>query len=421
VANTSSSVAEQIGDTSEQRPRKRRKRSSSTPAAPRSSQLSTQLQSRRRSRSRVGSPSTDVEYVRPSRVSARLSRKIHPFFNSRSSDIYTHLADPDGAGSLLSAPPASSITLSTPNETVGSQSVKKSRGRRRKIADLTDENARRELMEEWARMRQSQGSLPLSGINENACFSQPLLHGNRKDDESVSSVQLEAKPRRSSADADLVTSQTTTIVSISQSQETILDVSLRSSSPTQMDFENALPVGTDAPGKKLDHKDSVLPSDGGTEHPIVPSMGIEAPSISILDSHVDEESPTGEPSSPPETAHHLDLLQCPGLSSPSLPASSSREDSVHIRHTKSTKLPENEQAEATSLSNSPKDSPSVTFPEPCPSDTGSIHLDSDEEFYMLDIPEIFTSPWVPVSSHLYVPPSLGKLISGKQLFLVSRN
>ena len=86
-----------------------------------------------------------------------------------------------------------------------------------------------------------------------------------------------------------------------------------------------------------------------------------------------------------------------------------------------TKFPENEQAEAESLNNLSEDSPSVTLPETYPFDTTSIHLDFDEEFYMLDIPEIFTLPWEPVSSHLYVPPSLGKLISGKQLFLVSRN
>ena len=417
MANTSASVAEQIADGSEERPRKRRKRSSSTPAAPRSSQLSTQLQSRRRSRSRVGSPTMDVEHVLPSRVSARLSRKIHPFFNSRNSDIYTHLADPDGAGNLLGAPPAGSIPLSTPNEMVGPQSVKKTRGRRRKTTDLADENAKRKLIEEWARMRQSQGSLPLSGINENACFNQTPLHENRKDDGSVSSVRLDALTQRSSPDADLATSQTTTIVDISQSHETIVDISLQGSSLARMDFENALPMGTDTPGKKPDHKGSVLSSDGGIEHPIVPRLGIGAPSTSILESHVDEESPTGKSAGAPKIAHHPDSLECPGLSFPSLPASSSREDFVHML----TKFPENEQAEAESLNNLPEDSPSVTLPETYPFDTTSIHLDFDEEFYMLDIPEIFTLPWEPVSSHLYVPPSLGKLISGKQLFLVSRN
>ena len=336
-----------------------------------------------------------MENVPRSRVSARLLRKIHPLIDARSSDIYTHLADPDGKGNLLSEPPAGSIMLSTPNEMVGSQSVKRPRVRRRNTVDLTDENAKRDLMEEWARMRQSQGTLSLSEINGNG---QMLLHDNRKGDGSVSPKQLEAISRRNSLNPGLAKSQTA--ISISQSQQTILDVSPRGSSSAQMDFENALLVGTDTPGENLDLKDSVLHSDGGTEQPIVPSTCIETPSI--LDSHMDEDSPSGE-------------LQYPESDStpPSLSASPSREDSVHTRHAELAELPVNEQAQAETLNNPPKESRSATFPKPCPFGTGSIHLDSDEEFYMLDIPEIFTLPWVPVSSHLYVPPSLGKLISGE--------
>ncbi|KAG8219924.1 hypothetical protein J3R82DRAFT_919 [Butyriboletus roseoflavus] len=235
-------MAEPIADTSEQRPQKRRKRSSSTPAAPRSSQLSAQLQSRRRSQSRVGSPTADAN--RPSRVSARLARKIHPFINSRSSDIYMHLADPDDARNLLNEPPAGSVMLSTPNDMVGPQP----RGRRRKFVDLADENAKKHFMEEWARLRQSQGALPLSGIDENACFSQMLLRDTRKGDESVSSMQLEVVPRRNTPDADLVRNEATSITNITPSQETILDVSPRDSFSTQMDFET-LPAGTDASGE----------------------------------------------------------------------------------------------------------------------------------------------------------------------------
>jgi hypothetical protein len=333
-----------------------------------------------------------VENIPRSRVSARLLRKIHPFLDGRSSDIYTHLADPDGKGNLLSEPPADSVVLSTPNEMVGSQSVKRPRGRRRNTVDLTDENTKRDLMEEWARMRQSQGALSLSGINGNACFSQVHLHDNRQGDESLSPMQLEAINRRNSPNPDLVRSQTT-IIHISQSQETLLDVSPKGSSSTQMDFENALPVGTDASAKNLDLKDLELLSDGGTEQSIVPA---------ILDFQMDEDSSGGELQYPESTPP-----------APSLSASPSREDAVHTRHVESTKCPVNEQAEAESLNNPPKESHSVTFPQTYPFGTGSIHLDSDEEFHMLDIPEVFTLPWVPVSSHLYVPPGLGKLISGK--------
>ncbi|KAH0838420.1 hypothetical protein J3R83DRAFT_6727 [Lanmaoa asiatica] len=415
MASTSASIAGPIADASEQRPRKRRKRSSSIPAAPRSSQLSAQLQPRRRSRSRVGSPTADVEYVPPSRVSARLARKIHPFINSRSSDIYTHLADPDGAGNLLSEPPAGSVILSIPNEVVGSQSVKQPGGRRRKIVNLADENAKKDLMEEWARMRQSQGTLPLSGIDENACFSQMLLRDVRKGDGSVSSTQLEAMMRKSSADSDPAENETTTIIDITRSQETILDVSPGSSFSTRIDFENVLPTGAETSVEKLDHEASVLPSDGGTEQPIVPGIDVEALSASIPDPHIDEASPRNELAGIPETTNHIDLLRCPGSSPPILSASPSREDSVHPRHTKLTKFTVNEQAETASL-NDPLKSRHPMTSQMSLFDSNNIHLDSDEEFYMLDIPEVFTLPWVPVASRLYVPPSLGKLISGKQVF-----
>lgn len=418
MVSTSASMAEPIAYPREQRPLKRRKRSTSTSAAPSLSQLSTQLvQSRRRSRSRVGSPTADVKYAPPLRVSARLACKTHPFISSRSPDIYTHLAGPDGAGKLLSEPPTGSVISSTSDEMIGSQSVtqsvKQPRGRRRKAVDLADENAKKDLMEEWARMRQSQGTLPLSGIDENACFSQMLLRDARKGDESVSSMQLEVITRRNSLDADLVRKETTTIINIPQSQETMLDVSPRDSFSTQVDFENALPVGTDTSGKQLNHKGSVLPSDGVTGQPIVPGVDMEAPSTSIPGPHMGQVSSSDELAD--VRAHHLDLLQCSGSSPSTLSASPSREDSVHIRHMKVTELPINDQAEPRSLDNPSKDSHSVT-PSQTSSIDSDIDLDSDEEFYMLDIPEIFTLPWVPVpvASQLYVPPSLGKLISGKQ-------
>lgn len=361
-----------------------------------------------------------MEYALPTRISARLARKIHPFINRRSSDIYTHLAGPDGAGNLLSEPPAGSVILSTPNEMVGSHSVKQPRGRRRKVVDLTDENAKRDLMEEWARMRQSQGTLPLLGINEDACFSQMLLRDTRKGGESVSSsIQLEAITQRNSPDADLVRNETTTIINISQSQETIVNVSPWGSFSTRMEFENALPAGADASGKKLGHKGSVLPSDGGTDQSIVPGVDMEAPSTSSPDPHVGQAPPSDGLAG--VRAYHLDLLQPSGSSPPTFSISPSREDSVHSRHTKLTELPVTEQAEAMSLSSPSKDNRSVTFSQTASLDSSSIHLDSDEEFYMLDIPEVFTLPWVPVASHLYVPPSLGKLVSGKQVFLASRN
>ncbi|KAF8140106.1 hypothetical protein EV363DRAFT_1393027 [Boletus edulis] len=225
-------------------------------------------------------------------------------------------------------------------------------------------------------------------------------------------MQPETITPRSFSDADLV-SQTATTIGISRSQGTKPDVSLPGPSLTQTDFKNALPVGTDAAGNKLDH-DPVIPSDGKAEQPIVPNLGVGAPSSSALDSHIDEDSPSSRPAGDPEVAYHPESLQCSGFSPPPLSTLPSREGSIHIRHAKSTKSPINEQADP----DPPKRSHPATFSPRCSLDTGNIYLDSDEEFYMLDIPEVFALPWVPVSSHLYVPPSLGKLVSGMREQLV---
>ena len=376
TASTSAAATAPVPEADERRPRKKQKRPSSTPATPQSSQVFVQLQSRRRSRSRAGSPATDVEYVPPSRASARLARRLHSFLNGRSSDIYTHLAGPDGAGDLLSKPPAGSVSSSTPNETAGSQTVQKPRGRRRKTVDLTDENAKKDLIEEWARMRQSQGTLSLSGVDEGARFTQMQLRDTRKDDES-----LEPIARTRSLDA----------------QAKIPNDSL---SP-RMDSENVLSANKG--GNEMNLIDSTLRSEGGTEQQIAPRVDIETSASPIPGPRVGKDLPDSEPACVPETAHPY-LSQHPtSLQTQSVPRV--RADSA---------VPTSEQA--VSFDSPPKDSYSNVL---SPVRSFDIRPDSDQEFHMLDISEIFALPWEPVASHLYVPPSLGKLISGTRVFSAS--
>lgn len=319
---------------------------------------------------------TDVEGVPPARVSTRLARKIHSFVNGRSSDIYTHLAGPDGAGNLLSRPPAVSVTLTTPNVTVGSPSVQKPKRRRRKVIDLTDENAKRDLMEEWAQMRQSQSTLPLSGVDENACCQMPLRN-TLKVDGTTSSVPLEAMTQKHTHGPELM-----------KSQVTMHDTSHRDSFSTRPDSDNRLN------GTKPDHVGSAVLPSGKTKQSI-----LQAPSASVPDPYMCESSPNDKLADVPGAVHNL--LRYPASSPPTLPVSRLQEDSVV------TDMPINERAEG---------SCSVTS-----FDNTSTYLAPDQEFYMLDIPEVFTLPWEPVASCLYVPPSLGKLISGMQMFLISRN
>ena len=407
MADTSTSVTMPIVDASERRPKKRQRRSLSTPAAPRPPQPLGQRQSRRRSRSRAGSPTTDVEYAPPPRASTRLARRIHSFIHSRSSDIYTHLAarGPDGAGTLLSESSAGSVILSAPNETVDSEMIQRPRGRRRKVVDLTEENAKKNLMEEWARMRQFQGILPLSGIDENASFGQTGLRDSRKGDGPASSVQLEATARKHTPDPEL---------RLLESQATSLDDFRGYSLSHPVDSENTLHAATDE--KKIDHIGSMLPSDDRTKQPLVSSVDTEAPSTSISDAHRNEDSPSDKLARAPGTALNLDPLQQYSDSSPpTFSLSPSRNDSVIAE------LSIDEQAEVVSLSNPSADSHSVAFSQTYSLDNSSIRPDSNDEFYMLDIPEIFTLPWEPVNSRLYVPPGLGKLVSGTQIFLVFQN
>ncbi|KAG9314488.1 hypothetical protein JVU11DRAFT_5285 [Chiua virens] len=380
-ASTLATVQDPIADSNEHRPRKKLKRSLSTPPASRPSQLSTHLQSRRRSRSRAGSPTTDVEYNSSSRVS-RLARRL--FFNNElNSDIYTHLADPGNAGSLLREPSIQSVISSTPSEMVGSQSMKKFRGRKRKVVDFTDENAKKNLMEEWARMRQSQGTLPLSGIDDNTCISRTVLRDAQKGDGSVSSMQRGA-----------VTSPDP---GITEATQTTMDASNGGSSSAR----TLGPAGTDTSGNTLlDHEDIV------------------APSTSIPDSPMDRGSPDNSQTAVPGPTSRLESRTPP----PTLCTSTSQNDSVDTIHAKFTNLPVNGQAKGTKLDNPSKYSHSTTFPESHSFDDTGIPLDSDEDFHMLDIPELFTLPWVSVASHLYVPPGLGKLISGmrEQLTMEAR-
>ncbi|KAG1885756.1 hypothetical protein F4604DRAFT_121758 [Suillus subluteus] len=89
------------------------------------------------------------------RMSARLAKKIHPFILTKSRDIYPYLASKDSLDSVESFREdhggAGSSTLAAPT-------LKKKKGPLRNI-NLADDSAKAALMEEWANLRKSQGTL----------------------------------------------------------------------------------------------------------------------------------------------------------------------------------------------------------------------------------------------------------------------
>ncbi|KIK95379.1 hypothetical protein PAXRUDRAFT_11475 [Paxillus rubicundulus Ve08.2h10] len=415
--SASTTARELSADAKNKPPRRKRKRSASPLPTPKSPQITTQPGPRGRAQIRAASSPTVVitpEYVPPSRISARLARKAHPFIRNRSSDIYTHLADPNVTGHLPSKPPVGSIMLTTPSmESVShSKLVKKPKGRPKKFVDLADEKTKEALMEEWARMRRSQGALLEKGEQDRGTGAKQT-YGSQENERFALSGQAEAETQRHSLDPEVSGNQVTTTNKNAQVRETLVNVSTGRRLSTQPDFGN---VESCKPSPLVRPKSPYLPSGGGDEQPILPESDIQPLSITISNPHV-HTSPTGGRISAPELLweettprHSVLLCECtgPSLFVPSVPPSP--EDYTNGRPAKS---PGETQAEATNLEHRRHDSPVTPFPPTrAVTDSNGPNFDYEEEFRMLEVPEILTLPWEPVASHIYVPPALGHLIAG---------
>ncbi|KAF8844050.1 hypothetical protein BDN67DRAFT_963542 [Paxillus ammoniavirescens] len=440
TSSDSTVAREPSADAKNKPPRKKRKRSSSPLPTPKS-QIT-----RPRGRAHVGagSPAVEItpEYVPPSRISARLARKTHPFISSRSSDIYTHLADPNVASYLPSNPPVGSIMLPIPTmePMPDSKLVKKHKGRPKKSVDLADEKTKKALMEEWARMRQSQSTLSKKGEQAHGTGTKQT-YGSQENEVFASSIPAEVETQRNSLDPEAGGSQVMTTNENVQTQEILVNVSTERHLSTQPDFGNVnsesgepslllmvppkspstyppavIPQPADSSEDRDAPEDPAGLEGGGDEQPILPGADIQPLSIIISNLHV-HAGPTGgrinEPETPWEevTPHQPILLYeytRPSVFVPSIPPS--QEDYTNGKPAKSSG---EAQAEATNLEHRRHD-PSVTPPPPTyvVADSDGLDLEYDEEFHMLDVPEILTLPWEPVTSQIYVPPALGHLIAG---------
>lgn len=94
------------------------------------------------------------------RMSSRLAKKIHPFIPTKSPDIYPYLAS---KASLDSTESLREEHGGAGSSTPSASTLKKKMGSPRNI-NLADDGAKAALMEEWANLRMSQGTL-LSRMN----------------------------------------------------------------------------------------------------------------------------------------------------------------------------------------------------------------------------------------------------------------
>ncbi|KAG1783806.1 hypothetical protein EV702DRAFT_1055598 [Suillus placidus] len=118
------------------------------------------------------------------RMSARLAKKIHPFILTKSRDIYPYLASKDSLDLAESLREDHSGTGSSrPSASI----LKKKKGPPRNI-NLADDAAKAALMEEWANIRMSQGTLLLS--TSASRDTTPHLSSNRGSKESCNEAEI---------------------------------------------------------------------------------------------------------------------------------------------------------------------------------------------------------------------------------------
>ncbi|KAG1881814.1 hypothetical protein C8R48DRAFT_766791 [Suillus tomentosus] len=120
----------------------------------------------------------------PPRMSSRLAEKIHPFILTKSRDIYPYLASKD---SLDSTESLREEYGGTGSSTPSASTLKKKMGSPRNI-NLADDGTKAALMEEWANLRMSQGTL-LSSMNASKDTT-THLSSNRGSQEPCNEAQI---------------------------------------------------------------------------------------------------------------------------------------------------------------------------------------------------------------------------------------
>lgn len=141
-----------------------------------------------RSISRASSfvPDTSHQSLTSSRMSARLARDVNPHIFSESRDIYPRSATKDALDSAehegtRNSDPAG-LTLKRKRASRPTD-LKRKRGRPSRPIDLADEDTKAALMEQWANLRMSQGTLLSSKTIGRHSDTTPHLSSSRRNHE----------------------------------------------------------------------------------------------------------------------------------------------------------------------------------------------------------------------------------------------
>lgn len=340
------------------------------------------------------------------RMSARLAKKIHPFIVTKSRDIYPYLASKD---SLDSAEPLREEHDGTRNSTLPASTLKKNIGPARNIS-LADEAA---LMEEWANLRMSQGTL-LSSTSPSRDRT-PQLSSNRGSQEPCNDAEIPSgevavlnTPHPVLANNHIEHTYPRPSVSLSdQVAEPLPDTPAINESP----FTSPLPQ---AEGLALHNSlsDCDLRYPSSSPENIHPAIEDVAPSQSINEGTTETIA----------QAPHIPVTGSLEVVDQPIQLLATDSEIVSLHPSKSPILPELDiLPEATILTSpaapvKPEDSSARASPSADIQLVVSSQADIEDVvlgFHMLDLHEVL-SPWVPVSPtapSIYVPPAVQHLIT----------
>ncbi|KAH7931140.1 hypothetical protein BV22DRAFT_1027902 [Leucogyrophana mollusca] len=411
--------------------KKKQKRATSTPPTSSTAiakRLSAAVPRIRRGRTpsgAMGTPESSVDSALPSRASARLASKNHPYIRTRTSDIYSYLA-------VENAGVASQDTSVSEFPPSGSQPAKKARGRPPKL-NLDDPQTKAKLMKAWAQSRLLQGSPALS---------QPVGSSGVLAREAIG-VKL---PQELDPPEPTGAAPASTVSAIVKSAPTLEASEAASSSPAAHPSElDSMVVDKPSPGSSVaSHSPtrvSVPPSP--QDSPVLRYPSLPAPSRPNVEDRVsasEEESsfsmmlPTQEidreqeQDGPAPSPRAIVLAEPPfitegggdpfscGLSSPTADTPPTNLLNRIQGDGLLSDLPNPVHHVKDRVEDLPNNFLYITAPPFTHSPTSPLInlVEHTGEFQMLDVPEAVALPWVPLesgTSHIYVPPGIHQLIA----------
>jgi len=327
-------------------------------------------------------------------MSVRLAKKIHPYISSRSRDIYPYLATKDG---LDSAEPMREEHGGTSwNSTPPTYTPKKKCN-----ISLADEGAKAVLIEQWASLRMSQGTLLSSTSadrrNELEIPSGEVAEPDKPPDFVPASDDIEPTcPRLSVSSSNLVTEPPP---EMSVTNESVVILAQAEGLSAQDNLLERLPLS----GYDLRYP-SLCPEDRQpTIEDIAPLQYADEETVETI-AQAPPHSPTPGPLEVVNQSLQLLATDCEVMSlhSPSTRIMSNLETLPETTISAGPVEPEDSSTRASAAD--------IRLVVSTKSDVDDVVMG----FHMLDLHEVL-SPWVPVSPtapSVYVPPAVHHLIAG---------